>query len=126
MIDWTDRKQIEEAVRKYNKIPINNPKNRGGYYINNEEEEKIKKEKERIEEERIRLKRQNKEKEIARRKRLEIFRGEYMDYCCPSCDGKLKIVYTKWSTTHFAKSICEDCDKFDRWIPHPKPDNEFK
>jgi competence CoiA-like predicted nuclease len=66
------------------------------------------------------------EKEKQRKQNLEIFRGEYMDYCCPSCDGKFKIVYTKWSTTHFAKSICENCDKFDRWLPHPKPDNEFK
>ena len=66
-----------------------------------------------------------KEEKLNKRKRQEEFRGEYMDYNCPSCDGKLKIGYTKWSAAHFAKSICESCDRFDRWLPKPKPDNEF-
>lgn len=72
--------------------------------------------------EKAKLKQQKKKS----REQLEEFRGEYMDYHCPSCNGKLKIVYTKWSTTHFAKAICEECNRFDRWLAKPKPDGEFK
>jgi hypothetical protein len=66
------------------------------------------------------------------KKSKEEWRGEYIENrICSFCDKegmikKLKIIYTLWSPTHYAKSSCEYCGKFDRWIPHPKPYNEFK
>lgn len=135
-IDWSDRTELEKAVREYGgleewtrKRKERKREEKALEYFNKIQQKKLKEEARLIEKQRqeeSRKKELEKQEKYERRKRLEEFRGEYMDYRCASCDGKLKIVYTKWSTTHFAKSICENCNKFDRWIPHPKPDNEFK
>jgi hypothetical protein len=119
--DYVNREEIRKNQILYNQ----NKEERVKYLLEQQQKQKqIERQRKLIEEE-LAEKQKLKQEKLERKKRLEEFRGEYMDYKC-SCGGKLKVVYTKWSTTHFAKSICESCDRFDRWIPKPKPDEKFK
>ena len=120
--DYVNREEIRKNQILYNQ----NKEERVRYLLEQQQKQKqIERQRKLIEEE-LAEKQKLKQEKLERKKRLEEFRGEYMDHKCPSCDGKLKIVYTKWSATHFAKSICESCDRFDRWLKKPNPDEKFK
>jgi len=71
----------------------------------------------------IAAKQEANEKEHQRRLDLEEWTDEVLGKCDKCNSGLCKKVLTHW-THHYAKSQCEKCGAFHKWLPNPNKQNQ--